>query len=106
MITVALPVVSKVKPGVDVSRLPISPDPEVNDTDVVPVIVAPPDVIAPDPLAIRVTVPPLMLLPFKAMAPLLAFVVSINAPLAVGASSSVRESSVVIDKLVNAPPKV
>lgn len=106
LITVALPVVFKVKLGVDVARLPILPDPELNDTDVVPVIVAPPDVIAPDPLAIKLTVPPLMLLSFKAMAPLLPFVVRDNAPLAVKAFSSVRVLSVVIDKLVNVEPKL
>ena len=53
--TVALPVVLSVRLGVDVFMLPILPDPDDNDADVLPVNVPPVCVIVPEPEAARVT---------------------------------------------------
>ncbi len=60
--TLALPVVDKVKDAVVVLigvDKPMFPDPEMRDTDVVPVMVLAVCVIAPDPLALKVTAVPL-----------------------------------------------
>lgn len=80
--TVALLVVFKVKLGVDVWMLPILPDPEESEAEVVPVKVPELCEIAPDPLALRVSTVPLALAP-NAMPPLFAVVDRPSVPVAV-----------------------
>lgn len=74
------PVVFTVKLGVDVSKPVISPDPEVNNKDVVPTIGPDGLVIVPLPLAAMVVVAPFVVVPPKAMLPLLLVAVSENVP--------------------------
>lgn len=102
--TVALPVVPNVIIGVDVLILPILPAPEVKAMDVVPVKTPVVSVIAPVPLAVRLTIVPLAPLAPMAIVPLL-LVANVKPAVDVSAVLSVKLLSVVTDKpLKFAPP--
>ncbi len=100
--TVAAPVVFKVNAGVDVSRLPIVPPPEVNVTDVLPVT-RPAALTEPSEFAPSVTMVPIAVLS-TSMLPLLAVAVNDSAPLEF--SAVVAEILLLFDtdKLVNVSP--
>lgn len=90
LVTVAVPVVFRVRTGVVVLIAPILPEVEDNEIDVVPVMLPVVLDIAPEPLVLTVTTVPLALLAANAMAPLLAVVVRLKAPAELSAELIVK----------------
>jgi hypothetical protein len=104
--TVALPVVLSRRLGVDVLTLPMVPEPELSDTDVVPVRVPVPE-IEPAPLALSDSSVPLIVLEPNDMPPPPAVELKLSAPAELSELFTVKAAVSETDKEANcAPPEL